>query len=160
MEPESSLVCLQEPSTNPYPEPEESSPYLLPILSLWRCMGEGMGSPTFLDLGTSCRWVVSFIPWPLCPEERARGTHWIGGWVGPRAGLDDMEKWKFLPPPWLELQPFGRPAHSQSLYRLHYPCFIYPSNIHFNIILLPTFKSSWKKPFKLRKTCKEQPLDI
>jgi hypothetical protein len=24
--------------------------------------------------------------------------HWIRGWVGPRAGLDDMEKWKFLTP--------------------------------------------------------------
>jgi hypothetical protein len=28
--------------------------------------------------------------------ERAPGTHWIGGWVGPRAGLDDIEKIKFL----------------------------------------------------------------
>jgi hypothetical protein len=26
------------------------------------------------------------------PEERAPGTHWIGGWVGLRAGLDDVEK--------------------------------------------------------------------
>jgi hypothetical protein len=25
------------------------------------------------------------------------GTHFIGGWVDPRAGLGDMEKWKFLP---------------------------------------------------------------
>jgi hypothetical protein len=24
--------------------------------------------------------------------ERIPGTHWIGGWVGPRAGLDDVEK--------------------------------------------------------------------
>jgi hypothetical protein len=24
--------------------------------------------------------------------ERAPGTHWIGGWVGPRAGMDEMEK--------------------------------------------------------------------
>jgi hypothetical protein len=23
-------------------------------------------------------------------------THWIGGWVGPRTGLDNMEKRKFL----------------------------------------------------------------
>jgi hypothetical protein len=29
------------------------------------------------------------------PGERAPGTHWIGGWVNPRAGLDDMEKYKF-----------------------------------------------------------------
>jgi hypothetical protein len=24
------------------------------------------------------------------------GTHWIGGWVDPRAGLDDLEKRKLL----------------------------------------------------------------
>jgi hypothetical protein len=36
--------------------------------------------PRFLDLGTSWRWVVSFTPRPLNP----RGTHWIGGWVGPK----------------------------------------------------------------------------
>jgi hypothetical protein len=30
------------------------------------------------------------------PGERAPGTHWIGSWVDPRAGLDDVEKRKFL----------------------------------------------------------------
>jgi hypothetical protein len=28
--------------------------------------------------------------------ERTPGTHWIGGWVNPRAGLDNMERRKFL----------------------------------------------------------------
>jgi hypothetical protein len=28
----------------------------------------------------------------LRPGERAPGPHWIGGWVDPRVGLDDMEK--------------------------------------------------------------------
>jgi len=28
------------------------------------------------------------------PRERAPGTHWIGGWVGYRAGLDAMVKRK------------------------------------------------------------------
>jgi hypothetical protein len=55
------------------------------------------------------------------PGRFTPGTHWIGGWVDPRAGLDDMEKTKFLTPPGLELRPFGRPASSQSLYRLSYP---------------------------------------
>jgi hypothetical protein len=41
--------------------------------------------------------------------------------VDPRAGLDDMEKGKFLTLPGLELRPVGRPARSQLLYRLHYP---------------------------------------
>jgi hypothetical protein len=47
------------------------------------------------------------------PGERALGTHWIDGWVGPRAGLDDVEKRKFLALPGLELQPLGRPARRQ-----------------------------------------------
>jgi hypothetical protein len=34
---------------------------------------------------------------------------------------DDVEKSKFLTLPGLELRPLGRPARSQSLYRLHYP---------------------------------------
>jgi hypothetical protein len=36
--------------------------------------------------------VVSFMTRPLYPGERAPGTHWIGGWVGPRVRLDNMEK--------------------------------------------------------------------
>jgi hypothetical protein len=49
------------------------------------------------------------------------GTHRIEGWMDSRAGLDDMEKRKFLILPELELRPLGRPACSQSLYRLRYP---------------------------------------
>jgi hypothetical protein len=30
-------------------------------------------------------------PCRFTPGEKAPRTHWIGGWVGPRAGLDDME---------------------------------------------------------------------
>jgi hypothetical protein len=41
--------------------------------------------------------------------------------VGPRAGLDDVEKIKFFTLPGLELRPLDRPARSQSLYRLSYP---------------------------------------
>jgi hypothetical protein len=33
------------------------------------------------------RWLVNATPWPLQPRER-NGTHYIGGWVDPRAGLD------------------------------------------------------------------------
>jgi hypothetical protein len=35
-------------------------------------------------------------PGRFTPGERASGTHWIGGWVGPRAGLDATDKRKFL----------------------------------------------------------------
>jgi hypothetical protein len=36
-------------------------------------------------------WLVS-RPCRLTTGERAPGTHWIGGLLGPWAGLDDMEK--------------------------------------------------------------------
>jgi hypothetical protein len=51
-------------------------------------------------------------PGRFTPEERAPGTHWIGGWVNLRAGLDNLEKRKFLTLPGLELRPLGRPARS------------------------------------------------
>jgi hypothetical protein len=60
-------------------------------------------------------------PCRFTPEERAPGTHCLGGWVDPRAGLDDLEKRKFLTLLGLELRPLGHPAHSQLLYRLHHP---------------------------------------
>jgi hypothetical protein len=46
------------------------------------------------------------------PGERAPGSHWIGGWVDPRAGLDDMSKRKFFTLPGLEIRPLGPPARS------------------------------------------------
>jgi hypothetical protein len=60
-------------------------------------------------------------PQPLEDNELHIALHWIGGWVDPRAGLDDMEKWKFLPPPGLKLWQLCRPACSQPLYQLSYP---------------------------------------
>jgi hypothetical protein len=61
------------------------------------------------------------MPRPLYPGERAPGTNLIEGSVNLRAGLDDLEKRKFLTLPGLELRPLGRPARTQSLYRLRYP---------------------------------------
>jgi hypothetical protein len=40
--------------------------------------GSGCIAPRILNLCTRCRWNVSFSP-----PGRDRGTHWIGGWVGP-----------------------------------------------------------------------------
>jgi hypothetical protein len=44
-------------------------------------------------------------PCRFTPGERALGTHWTGGWVEPRAGLDATEKRKFLTLLGLELRP-------------------------------------------------------
>jgi hypothetical protein len=38
-------------------------------------------------------------PGRFTPGERATDTNWIGGWVDPRAGLDDVENRKFLTQP-------------------------------------------------------------
>jgi hypothetical protein len=43
-------------------------------------------------LGTVGIELLASRPRCFTTGERAPGTHWIGGWVGPRAGLDDMEK--------------------------------------------------------------------
>jgi hypothetical protein len=36
-------------------------------------------------------WSVS-LPGRLTPKFRTPGTHWTGGWVGPRADLDAMKR--------------------------------------------------------------------
>jgi hypothetical protein len=69
-------------------------------------------------------------------RERGPGTHWIGGWVGPRADLDDVQKRKFLTLPGL-----GRPARSHLLYRLHCPDTY--KNVHLWIINISIY---WKEP--------------
>jgi hypothetical protein len=58
-------------------------------------------------------WSVSRLG-RFTPVERAPGTHWKGSWV------DDVDKRKFLTLLGLELRPLGRPARSQSVYRLRY----------------------------------------
>jgi hypothetical protein len=69
---------------------------------------------------TGGEWSASG-PSRFSPGEGAPCTHRVGDWVGPRTGLEDVEKRKFLILPRLELRNLGRPAHSQSLYRLRYP---------------------------------------
>jgi hypothetical protein len=56
-------------------------------------LGSGGIAPRILDLGTRWRWSAS-RPSCFTPRERARGTQWIGGWVGLKAGLDTVVKKK------------------------------------------------------------------
>ena len=55
-------------------------------------------------------------PATLTPGKRP-GTHCVGGWVGPRAGVEGCGK---SHPP-TEIRSPDRPARSESLYRLRYP---------------------------------------
>jgi hypothetical protein len=67
-------------------------------------VGNGGIAPRILDLGTRWRWVISFTPQPLYPQERTPGIHWIGGWVSPRAGLDAGVRRK-IPSPYRDSNP-------------------------------------------------------
>jgi hypothetical protein len=61
-------------------------------------MGTGRIDSRIIDLDTSWRIVVRFTP-----GKRVPGIHRIGGRVGPRTGLNDVEKRKISPLPGLEL---------------------------------------------------------
>jgi hypothetical protein len=45
------------------------------------------------------------LPSRFAPGEKLSVTHSIGGWTDPRAGLDEVERTKFLTLPGLELIP-------------------------------------------------------
>jgi hypothetical protein len=61
--------------------------------------GRWYSSFSYLTSATRWRWVVSVTPRPrFTPGERTPGTHWIGGWVGFRAGLDAGARRKILCP--------------------------------------------------------------
>jgi hypothetical protein len=52
-------------------------------------------------------WVVNATPRLIYPRERT-GTHYIGGWVGPTAGLDGFGKSR--PPPGFDPRTIQRVA--------------------------------------------------
>jgi hypothetical protein len=68
----------------------------------------GIALPFLTSALDGGEWSAS-RPCRFNPGERASGTHWIGGWVGPRVRLDAVEKRKILH--CRESNP-GRPARS------------------------------------------------
>jgi hypothetical protein len=76
---------------------------------------------------TILRRVLSLTPGRFIPGDRAAGTRQIGGSVGHKINLDDVERRTIFPRPGLKLQLLGRPARSQSLYRLRYLDFLQKS---------------------------------
>jgi hypothetical protein len=72
-----------------------------------------------LNLGTRWEWVVSVMPQlRFTPGEWTPSTHWIGGWVGLRTGLDAGARRKILC--LCQGSNPDRPARSQTLYCLSY----------------------------------------
>jgi hypothetical protein len=74
---------------------------------LWQSGGI---APPIHNLGTRWRWVVSFAPRQLYLGERALGSHFVVGWMGPKEGTATVAKRKNLCP-CLESNP-GRPTCS------------------------------------------------
>jgi hypothetical protein len=68
-------------------------------------------------------------PAPL-PPGKPPCIHWIGGWVGLKAGLDGVEG--NISCPRQELNP-GRLASSLSLHQLSYPGFYLTESVFFTI---------------------------
>jgi hypothetical protein len=68
-------------------------------------LGEWMYSSThsLTSALDGCEWSAS-RPGRFILRERARGTHWVGGWVGSRAVLDAVVKRK-IPSPHRESNP-------------------------------------------------------
>jgi hypothetical protein len=73
--------------------------------------GEWRYSSNILDLGTRWRWVVSLCRCHVTLGKQAPSTHWIGGWLGPRAGLDAARNWTPIPQP-SNPQPVTIPIHN------------------------------------------------
>jgi hypothetical protein len=63
---------------------------LVPVPAMKAYEGSGGIAQFFLNFGTRRRWVVTYTTRPLYALERASGTHRIGGWVEPRAGLKGL----------------------------------------------------------------------
>jgi hypothetical protein len=61
--------------------------------------GSGFVAPRILELGINGGGQLHATA-ALLPRERAPVTHWIGGRMGPRAGLDAVVKRKFPAPAW------------------------------------------------------------
>jgi hypothetical protein len=71
--------------------------------------------------------------------ETASGTHWIGGWVGPRAGMDDVERRRILSLSGLELRPLDPEARGQSVCRLRYHGYRLRTGGNINVKLYTAF---------------------
>jgi hypothetical protein len=72
-----------------------------------------------VDIQIHIYWTPALVgdEWSVShPCRFTPGTLWVGGWVDPRAGLDDVKKGIFLALPRLELRALGRQTRIQSPY--------------------------------------------
>jgi hypothetical protein len=66
---------------------------------------EGVELHAFLTLALDGGEWSALRPVRFAPSERSPSTHWIGGWVGPRAGLVDAVVKRKIPSPCRDSNP-------------------------------------------------------
>jgi hypothetical protein len=94
----------------------------------------------FLDHGTGRGWGVSLLLGRSLPREKL-GTHFTGGWVGPRSGLDRCGKCR--PPPGFDrrtVQPVGS-RYTDWATRPTLGCKLTINQVSINIMYY--FRDSW-----------------
>jgi hypothetical protein len=88
--------------------------YLIPVKKLtgyedvWR--NRGIAPPFLTSALDRGEWSAS-RPSYFTSGEESPGTHWIGGWVDPKAGLDATGKKQFLALLGTELRPYFIPVY-------------------------------------------------
>jgi hypothetical protein len=76
--------------------------------------GSGCIIPPFLTSALVGRESLASRTGRYIPGERAPGTYWKGGWLGPKTGLHNVERRKMLVLPGLEFRPlFVEPVASR-----------------------------------------------
>jgi hypothetical protein len=76
----------------------------------WRCMGGGGIAPHIFNLPSWWKLSASCLSL-FIPRKGAPATHWIGGWVDSRAGLNAVSKGENPCPFWES--DLGLPSHNQ-----------------------------------------------
>jgi hypothetical protein len=86
-------------------------------------MGHGVlyMSYVFLTLALVRGKCSTSISGRFTAAEAASITRWIGDWLGPKAGFEDVEKKEFWSLPLLKICPLGRKVPIQTLYQRFYP---------------------------------------
>jgi hypothetical protein len=104
--------------------------------------GYTLVAPRIRDLDTRWRQMLSFTPQLLYRREGAPVMHWIGGWMGPRFGLDKVVKRKIPTPDGTPIPPrlFIQPVAHRYTTGLSWLPLLYPFSSY-----MPSCRGAWSQ---------------
>ena len=76
-------------------------------------------TPLILNLGTGCRWAVSFTPQPLLTTWEKVGSYGMGCLVGPTGGFSFSIRDQVFAPDWIrtsDIYPVAMPLHNEKMF--------------------------------------------